>query len=244
MKIVATIEARMSSTRLPGKTLMLSAGKTMLEHLVNRLKRVRSVDQIILATTINTADDVLVSEAKRLKIDCFRGSENDVMDRVLGAASSVNADILVEITADCPIIDPGIVEQCIQMFKAHSVDYVSNVIIRSYPDGMDVQVMSLDVLRRSATMTDDPLDLEHVSLHIRRNPEIFSHVHLIAPPEQYWPELGLTLDEFKDFELIDVLINFFDSSKPLFSCLDAITHIRENRELAAINKNVSRKGNT
>lgn len=222
--------------------MLVSAGKTMLEHLVNRLKSVNSIDQIVLATTVNTTDEVLVSEAKRLRIDCFRGSEDNVMERVIGAASSVDADTIVEITGDCPIIDPGIVEQCIQMFKAHDVDYVSNAIYRSYPDGMDVQVMSFKSLQLSAKMTCDPFDLEHVSLHIRRNPKLFSHVHLISPPEQHWPELGLTLDEVKDYRLIDALICFFNPSKPLFSCLDAIQHIKDHPNLASINSNVVRKG--
>lgn len=244
MKFVATIEARMTSSRLPGKPLLKAAGKTMLEHLVARLKLVSSLDTIVLATTINEADDDLVSEAKRLGIQFFRGSEDDVMNRVISAAASVDADAVVEITGDCPIIDPGIVEQTIAMFKAHSVDYVSNAIVRSYPDGMDVQVMGLNTLRKSSAMTIDPLDLEHVTLHIRNNPDIFSRVHLVAPPELHWPELGLTLDEQKDYDLISCLIDFFIEVNPTFSCLDAINHLKANPNLVSINDTVLRKGNT
>lgn len=243
MKFVATIEARMTSSRLPGKPLLKAAGKTMLEHLVTRLKVVSSLDAIVLATTINEADDDLVSEAKHLGIQFFRGSEDDVMNRVISAAASVDADIVVEITGDCPIIDPSIVEQTIAMFKAHSADYVSNAMVRSYPDGMDVQVMGLHTLRKSSAMTIDPLDLEHVTLHIRNNPEIFSRVHLVAPPELHWPELGLTLDEQKDYELISCLIDFFLEVNPTFSCLDAINHLKGNPNLVAINDAVFRKGN-
>jgi len=244
MKIVAIIEARMTSSRLPGKPLLKSTGKTMLQHLVERLKTVPSLDSIVLATTENSYDDVLSLEAKRLNINCFRGSENNVLSRVVEAASTVNADIIVEITGDCPLIDPGIVEQCIIMFKAHSVDYLSNVIFRSYPDGMDVQVMSFESLKRSLSMTSDTLDLEHVSLFIRNNPQKFSHIHLISPPEQYWPELGLTLDEPQDYELINILIEHFNKIKPMFSCLDAINYLRENPHLISVNSSVLRKGNT
>lgn len=244
MKFVAAIEARMTSSRLPGKPLLKAAEKTMLAHLVERLNLVPSLDSIVLATTVNAEDDVLVSEAKNLDIQFFRGSEDNVMERVIGAASMYGADIVVEITGDCPIIDPGIVEQTINMFKAHDVDYVSNAIVRSYPDGMDVQVFALDTLCQSASMTNDPLDLEHVTLHIRNNSEIFSRVHLVSPPELYWPDLGLTLDEQKDYELISSIIEYFAEVNPIFSCLEVINYLKSNPRLVDINKTVFRKGNT
>jgi len=244
MKVVATIETRMTSSRLPGKVLMPVAGITMLGCLVRRLKVVKSIDCIVLATTVNKADDSLVDLAKELEIEAFRGDENDVMNRVIGAATSVGADIIVEITGDCPVIDPEIVEQTIQMFKANSADYVSNAHIRSYPDGMDTQVFRLDTLKRSAAMTDDLLDHEHVTLHIRNNPELFSQVHLVAPPEIYWPELGLTLDEYKDYEILKKIIEYFDETNPIFSCLDVVRLLKQNPEWVEINKAVVRKGDS
>ncbi len=244
MRIVATIEARMSSTRLPGKPLMKAAGRTMLEHLVGRLKAVPSIDDIVLATTSNVADDPLAELAKSIGIFVFRGSEHDVLNRVIGAASSTGAEVVVEITGDCPIIDPDIVEQTIQMFKAHDVDYVSNCHVRSFPDGMDVQVMLLDTLKSSAAMTDNAFDLEHVTLHIRNNPTIFSRVHLVASPSDWWPELGLTLDEQGDYELISALIDHFEGTKRIFSCRDAISYLNQNPELLNVNKHVIRKGDS
>ena len=244
MKVVATIETRMTSSRLPGKVLMPVAGITMLGCLVRRLKVVKSIDCIVLATTVNKADDLLIDLAKELEIEAFRGDENDVMNRVIGAATSVGADIIVEITGDCPVIDPEIVEQTIQMFKANSADYVSNAHIRSYPDGMDTQVFRLDTLKRSAAMTDDLLDHEHVTLHIRNNPELFSQVHLVAPPEIYWPELGLTLDEYKDYEILKKIIEYFDETNPIFSCLDVVRLLKQNPEWVEINKAVVRKGDS
>ena len=243
MKVVATIEARMTSNRLPGKPLLTAAGAPMLEHLIRRLKVVPSIDEIILATTENSTDAPLVELAKRLGIATFRGDEYDVMQRVIDAATSVNADVVVEITGDCPIIDPEIVEQTICMFKANLADYVSNAMVRSYPDGMDTQVLRLETLKRSAAMTNDPLDREHVTLHIRNHPELFTYVHLVAPPEIEWPELGLTLDELSDYELLKRIIEHFETHNPLFSCLDVVRFLRQFPEYAEINKYVVRKGN-
>jgi len=244
MKIVATIEARMTSSRLPGKVLMPVAGGTMLGSLIRRLKAVKSIDCIILATTVNKADDPLINLAKELEIEAFRGHENDVMSRVIGAADFVGADVIVEITGDCPVIDPEIVEQTIQMFKANSVEYLSNTHIRSYPDGMDTQVFWLDTLKRSAAMTDDLLDHEHVTLHIRNHPELFTQAHLVAPPEIYWPELGLTLDEPSDYKMLKKIIEYFDKTNPIFSCLDVVRLLRQNPDWVKINKAVVRKGDS
>ena len=214
----------------------------MLEHLVNRMRAVPSLRGIVLATTTNRTDDVLEEFSVKMGISCYRGSENDVMSRVIGAAESEGADIVVEITGDCPIIDPKIVEQTISMFKSNQVDYVSNGHIRSFPDGMDTQVFRLDALKRSAAMTNDRLDREHVTLHIRNHPELFTHVYLVAPPELHWPELGLTLDEPKDYELIKKIIEYFEPNQPLFTCLDVIQLLKQRPDWTSINQSVIRKG--
>ena len=241
-KIVATIEARMTSTRLPGKVLLPAGGNPMLKHLVDRLRQVKSIQCIVLATTINSTDDCLEAFAKKENIDYFRGSEEDVMGRVIGAADSVNADIVVEITGDCPVIDPLLVEQTIQMFLHNTCELASNSLIRSYPDGMDTLVFALDTLKRSAAMTNDPLDREHVTLHICSHPELFRPVTLIAPPDLYWPELGLTLDEKADYELLQNLLDYFGPSNPYFSCREVIELLRTRPEWVAINQEVRRKG--
>jgi len=244
MEIIATIEARMTSSRLPGKVLLEVVGKPMLEHLVNRLQAVPSLNGIVLATTTNKTDDELEEFSKKMGIGCYRGSENDVMTRVIGAAESAGADVVVEITGDCPIIDPQIVEQTIRLFNANQADYVSNAHIRSYPDGMDTQVFRLETLKRSATMTDDALDHEHVTLHIRNHPELFSQLHLVAPPEIHWPELGLTLDEPKDYELLKKIIEHFEPANSLFSCREVIQLLKQRPDWTAINQAVIRKGDT
>jgi spore coat polysaccharide biosynthesis protein SpsF len=243
MKIVSTIEARMTSSRLPGKVMLPADGKPMLEHLINRLKKVPSVDEIVLATTINDADQVLVDFAAKKDINVFRGSEEDVMSRVISAAESVNAEVVVEITGDCPIIDPLIVEQTIQMFLNNPCDYCSNAHVRTYPIGMDTQVYRLETLRKSFAMTDHPLDREHVTRHIRLNPDLFSQIHLVAAPDQYWPDLGLTLDEQKDYELLKNIIEYFGDENPMFSCREVLHLLHYiHPEWIGINKHVMRKG--
>lgn len=234
----------MASSRLPGKVLLPALGRPMLDHLVCRLEAVVAIHDIVVATTTNPSDDVLEAYAARRGIRCFRGSEADVMGRVIGAAESANADTVVEITGDCPIIDPQLVEQTIKMFFAHQAAYASNAHVRSYPIGMDTQVFRLDTLKRSARMTVDPLDREHVTLHIRNHPELFPHLHLVAPPEVHWPELGLTLDEPADYRLIKKIIEHFGDAKSLFTCLDVVKLLRSKPEWVKLNELVVRKGDS
>lgn len=219
---------------------MQALGCPMLEHLTRRLKATQSIDEIVLATTVNAADDVLVDFAQKDGIKVFRGSEADVLARVIGAAESVNADVVVEITGDCPIIDPDLIEQTIRVFQRNNADYVANSYISSYPDGMDTQVMKLDSLKKSAAMTNDPLDREHVSRYIVHHPEIFSHVYLIAPPSLHWPGLGLTLDEPADYELLCILIEQLGQRNPLFGCGEVIHFLRTNPNVLLTNNFVSR----
>lgn len=243
-KVVVTIEARMTSSRLPGKVLLPAGGEPMLMHLIRRLRAVASIDEIVIATTTNTSDAPIVEFAKLASVLCHRGSEDDVLARVIGAGDMTQAEVLVEITGDCPVIDPDLVEQTIRMFFHHEVDYASNSIVRSYPDGMDTQVMWFSALKLSATMTNDRLDREHVSRFICQHPELFSRVHLIAPPSLHWPELGLTLDEASDYQLLTKIIEELAPANPLFGCGDMIRLLRERPEWVEINRKVVRKGDS
>lgn len=244
MKIIATIEARMTSSRLPGKVLLEAAGAPMLAHLVRRLRSVPSLHGIVLATTVNPTDDVLEDFARTVGIGCHRGSEEDVMLRVIGASRSADADVIVEITGDCPIIDSQVVELVIRSYLNNAADYVSNAHVRSYPDGMDVQVFRRETLERSAAMTSDALDHEHVTLHIRNHPELFRPVHVVAPPDLHWPELGLTLDEPGDYALLRHVIEKLGASNPLFGCGQVLALLRAEPKLLELNRGVMRKGDT
>jgi spore coat polysaccharide biosynthesis protein SpsF len=214
----------------------------MLMHLVRRLRAVPSIDNIIVATTIKESDEPIVDFCLANNISCFRGSEDDVLARVIAAGESDSAEVLVEITGDCPVIDPDLVEQTIRMYFHHEVDYASNSIVLSYPIGMDTQVISMAVLKASAELTDDPLDREHVSRYLWQRPGQYRFVHLVAPPSLQWPELALTLDEPGDYLLLKKIIETLAAINPLFSCLDMIRLLRANPTWLDLNSSVVRKG--
>jgi spore coat polysaccharide biosynthesis protein SpsF len=244
VRIIATIEARMSSSRLPGKVLLPVLGQPMLAHLARRAQAVPSLSGVIVATTTNASDDVLAQLAGDLRIGCFRGSEHDVLGRVLAAATAAAADVIVELTGDNPLIDPAIVETLVRTFLANEADYVSNTHVKSFPDGMDVQVFRRQTLASSAAMTNDPLEREHVTLHIRRHPQLFRPIHVMAPPELHWPELSVTLDERGDYELIQRVVERLGAADPLFGCREIIQLLRANPEWLELNRSVRRKGDS
>ena len=242
MKIVAIVEVRMTSRRLPGKHLLPASGMPMIGHLIRRLKKTPSLQDIVLATTVNGTDEPLVEIARDFGISHFRGSEQDVMARVLGAAEFSKADVIVGITGDCPLIDPMLVEQTIQMFLKNKCAYVNNAEIPTYPDGMNTQVYGIETLRKSFSLTQDPLVHEHVTLHIRRSPDLFPPIYLVAPPNLSWPDLALTLDERGDYELLKRIIEHFGEANPYFSCEEIIRLLRAHPDWLDLNKSVVRKG--
>ena len=237
-RIVATIEARMTSTRLPGKVLKQAVGKPMLALMVERLKKVPSLDGIVIATTVNATDDPVVALAEALGVGVFRGSEDDVMSRVLGAARTHEIDVIVETTGDCPLIDPDVVEACIQAYLAAGVDYLSNALQRSYPIGMDTQVFATDVLADAESRTHDPHNREHVSLFIYANPALYSLQNFSAPPELTEPKLALTLDTAQDFELIREIFEALYPDNPNFRLGDIFALLERRPELREINAHV------
>jgi len=241
-KIVAIIEARMTSTRLPGKHMLPVMGRPIIEFLINRLKHVKSIDNIVMATTTNDADNPLVGLSIKSGIDYFRGSEPDVMSRVVESAKSVNAEIIVSITGDCPLIDPQLIEQAIQTFIHNRCDYVNNAAVPGYPGGMNTQVFTLASLIRSSKLTRNSLDREHVTSHIYRNPELFSPIYLMPTPDLNHPEFELELDEKADYDLIKKIIEYFGEGNQLFSCKEIIELLMQKPEWHNINININRKG--
>lgn len=240
-KIVATIEARMTSTRLPGKVLLPLLGKPALEQLINRLKPSRYIDEIVVATTTNATDDILIDFAHRVGVKVFRGSEDDVLSRVLGAAQSVGADIICEATGDCPLIDVGFIDQGIEELFAKDLDYVGNVYPTTYPIGFDMQVFPTSVLAEVDTLTQDPLDRVHVSYYIYMHPERFKVRMWHAEGEYLWPELRVTLDEQKDYVFLKTLFERFIVDHPFAPALEIISFLKHHPELLDINKHVHQK---
>jgi spore coat polysaccharide biosynthesis protein SpsF len=238
MKVVAIIEARMRSSRLPGKVLRPAAGKPMLQLLIERLRRARRLDQIVVATTDNPMDDVIEQLARRLGAGCFRGSEEDVLDRVLKAAQSVAADVIVEVTGDCPLADPDVVDRLVGVYLANKYDYVANVLKRTYPDGLDVQVFATVLLAEVASLTQDSADREHVSLYIYEHPERYK-LHNVESDlaEKYW-DVRLTLDTPEDYELIAAIYDELYPKNPAFTLKDVLHLLDRRPELLAINAEI------
>jgi spore coat polysaccharide biosynthesis protein SpsF len=238
-RVIATIEARMTSSRLPGKVLMPAAGIPMLELLIRRLKKAVQINEIVVATTVNKDDEPVVALAQKLGVGHFRGSEEDVLARVLGAAHQYKADVIVEITGDCPLIDPVIAGEVIDLYFKSGCDYASNVDPVTFPIGMDAQVFSTKLLEQSDREGKTQEDREHVSWYIRHHPQL-KRVNLPAPPALHYPELGLTLDERKDFELIKNIVEHF-SPNLHFSCAEILGYLKANPGLMKINQDVVRK---
>ena len=168
MKIVAIVQARMGSTRLPNKVMKPIGGVPMIELLLARLAKSNQIDQIVLATSTDERNTPLVEHLQKLGYTCVRGSESDVLDRYLVAARQVQADVVVRITGDCPLIDASLVDQVIAQFKAEGVEYLSNTTPASYPDGLDTEVFTLRALERASRESQDPFEHEHVTPYLRK----------------------------------------------------------------------------
>ncbi len=242
MKTATIIQARMTSTRLPGKVLRPVLGRPLLDFMIERLKRMNHSEQIIVATTTNQADDPIVNLAIRRGVGYVRGSEHDVLSRVLLAAHQYQVDLIVETTADCPVIDPVLSDQVVTLFRQNgNLDYASNVLTRSYPRGMDTQVFPTKILEEVARLTQDPVDREHVSLYIYHHPEKFSLANLAAPRECYQPELRLTVDTMEDFLLIEQIITHLSPKNPNFSLQDMLRFLQDNPTLYELNRHIQQK---
>lgn len=241
MKFVATIEARMTSSRLPGKVLAPLGGRPALEVMVERLRKIERLDQIVIATTVNATDDPLQSLAERLGVGIWRGSEDDVLQRVLDAARAYEADVIVEFTGDCPLIDPEIAAQVIDTYQRAKVDYVSNVMTRSYPMGMETQVFARSILEDVARRTQDAHDHEHVSLYIYRNPQLYSLHNVAAPEALTRPDLRLTLDTKEDLAVIAAVYEALASKSPVFSLAEMLAFLDANPAIAAINSAIQHR---
>jgi spore coat polysaccharide biosynthesis protein SpsF len=241
MKYLLTIEARMRSSRLPGKVLMPILGVPMLALMIERLKHARTIDGIVVATTENDTDDPIAELAEKTGVDYFRGSEEDVLSRVLNAARHFNGDVIVETTGDCPLNDPAIVDKVVSDYKIGGADFVSNTLEYTTPIGTDVRVFSTESLAEIDRISQDPADHEHVSLHYWEHPEKYRlrNVRTEMPPGV--KDLRLTVDTPEDFELIRIIFEALYPINKIFSLWDVIDFLNRKPELAKINQNIQQK---
>ena len=236
MKVVAIVQARMGSTRLPNKVMKLITGVPMVELLLARLAKAKEVDQIIVATSIHERNLPLVAHVQKLGYVCEQGSEDDVLDRYLQAAKAHQADVIVRITGDCPVVDPELVDKVIRSFKIANVDYFSNVDPPTYPDGLDIEVFTLNALDRASIETRDPFDREHVTPYLRKpgkyKTEAMHHSEDLSA-------LRWTVDEHADFEVIEKVFKHFHP-KIDFTWSDILALQKQVPEIFNINQHIVR----
>lgn len=241
MTIAIIVQARMTSTRLPGKVLKPVLGKPLLAYQIERLKRVEAADRIVIATTKNDADDPIVELCQALAVDYFRGSEQDVLSRYYGAAQAAQADVVVRVTSDCPLIDPAIIDEVVQVYVAQCdrYDYVSNALKRTYPRGMDTEVLPTWALEQAYQEATEPPEREHVTPFIYNRPERYALGHVIYPQDlshHRW-----TVDTPEDFELIRRMLEALYPLSPNFNLQDCLRLIERHPDWSAINSHVEQK---
>lgn len=236
MKVVAIVQARMGSTRLPNKVMRSIVGLPMIELLLKRLSKAKEVDQIVVATSIDPRNEPLVERVKQLGYACEQGSEKDVLSRYLQAAEAHHADVIVRITGDCPLVDPELVDTVISAFKANPVDYFSNVSPATYPDGLDIEVFTLKALQRSAQESDSEYDHEHVTPYIR-NQLSFSKSSI--QHNEDLSALRWTVDELEDLQVITHIFEHF-APDIHFSWLEVLELQKNKPELFLSNQTIKR----
>ncbi|RMF83582.1 MAG: acylneuraminate cytidylyltransferase [Nitrospinota bacterium] len=231
MKRVLIVQARMTSTRLPGKVLLDLCGRPMLAQQLRRLKRCQRADEIVVATTGQVTDDPVVRLAEQEGVRWFRGEEEDVLSRYLGAAREAGADIVVRITADCPLIDPGVVDRVIGELEQQSAgcDYASNVIQRTFPQGLDAEALFRDVLERVGRLARSAAAREHVTTYIRwEHPELFlirSVTDVVDNSDLRW-----TVDTPADLVLVRRLYQELNLAHQVLPYQEVIEYVRRHPE--------------
>jgi len=241
VKTVAVIPVRMNSYRLPGKVMMPVIGKPLLGHLLDRLECCSMLDDLVVATSGYPENDQIQEFCDDRGTPCFRGSEMDVLDRLLRALRWRNAETGVLIFGDCPLIDPDVVTLVVKYYQSNTgLDFVGNDLSTTYPPGMEVEVFSMDVLAESASRCTDASTREHGTLYIRTHPDVYRLHNLEAPP--YWrrPDLSLEVDTMEDMTVIERIIDQFEGRID-YSLDEIIEYMDRNPNIGMINRGIKRR---
>lgn len=241
MTVLAIIQARMGSTRLPGKILKQVNGKALLAYQLERVRQSKCIDKIVIATTIDQKDEPIVEFCVQYGVDYYRGSENDVLARYYEAAEQFDGDIIVRLTSDCPIIDPVVIDETIQYYMDHAseFDYVSNTIERTYPRGLDTEVFSNKALKKSYEEATLERDREHVTAYMYSNPQFFrigSISNSLNFGKHRW-----TVDTEEDFRLVELILTNLYSENKLFYMKDVIYLLDKHPEWVQLNSHIEQK---
>ena len=239
MRTVAIIQARMGSTRLPGKILMGLAGEPMLVRVVNRTKRASTVDKVVVATTTLDMDNRVEDLCNERSWSFYRGSEEDLLDRYYQAANIFHADVIVRITSDCPLIDPHEIDRVVREFKTPpGVDYVANILPhRTFPRGLDTEVFGMELLNRLWHEDKDPRTREHVAAYLHQHPESFTTRGVLGSQDH--SNLRWTVDTPEDFLLITKIYDHFGHDR--FSYPDVLKLLNEHSDWNSINAHIQQK---
>ena len=236
MKVVAIVQARMGSSRFPGKVMKCITGIPMIELLLSRLSGAKEIDEIVVATSVDAINQPLIDHVRKIGFACEQGSEQDVLERYVLAASAHHADIVVRITGDCPLVDPVLVDEAIRGFNGANVDYFSNVTPPTYPDGLDIEIFSLNALKRAHQETRKAFDREHVTPYLRetglfRTANMEHHEDLSA--------LRWTVDEPVDLCVIEKIFRHFHPSTD-FGWLDVVEFFKQQPDIVSENQHIAR----
>ena len=237
-RTVAIVQARMGSTRLPGKVMLPLLGQPVLSRVMRRAGRARTLDEVVVATTTRPDDDAVVALAEREGWPVVRGSETDLLDRYLLAARAHDAEVVVRITSDCPLIDPDVIDATVDAFHAADVDYASNTLEPpTYPRGLDVEVVSRPALERAGREDADPAWREHATPFVYRHPELFRLLRV--PADDDHSDLRWTLDTPEDYRLISRIYEALDRDD--FGWREALALVEANPSWTALNDGVVQK---
>lgn len=236
MRVIALVQARMGSTRLPGKVLHDLDGESVLERVVRAVRASDAVADVVVATTEEAIDDAVAARCAQVGVACHRGPTDDVLTRFIGAIDAVAADAIVRITADCPLLDPAIVRLAVSAFRAADVDYLSTALHRTLPRGLDVEVVTSEALRR-ADAAATAHDRVHVTSHIYSHQETFRLVGLSFHPPA--ADLRVTLDTQEDLALIERVIAM--TGDRLLPWEELVAWLRANPDVVALNAHVEQK---
>ena len=234
----AIIQARLGSTRLPGKVLKSLNGKPLIEQIINRLKYCKNIDNIVLATTTNEVDDKLASWCKENNVSCFRGDENNVLKRYYDAATQYKSDIIIRITADDPFKDPKVIDSVIDLLKTENLDFAFNNNPPSFPEGLDTEVFTYSAIKKAAVAETTDFEKEHVTQYFYHNPQIFKCKNLSY--KENVSHIRLTVDTERDFELASKIYSKLSPNGEMFYLEDVLDLIKKEPELLEVNKGVKR----
>jgi spore coat polysaccharide biosynthesis protein SpsF len=236
MEVLVIIQARMGSKRLPGKIMRKIEGKSVLEHIITSLKFSTEMSKLIVATTSNSEDDVIEELAKKLNVLCFRGSRLDVLDRFYQCAKKYQGNLIVRITADCPLIEPTILDSAIKLCKNGEYDYCSNMIHQTYAMGYLVEVITFETLEKLHKNNLDPFNREHITPDIRMNPEKYKIIELLLPNNLDRHHWRLTLDYEEDFQLITKIFSHLYNPDSYIKYESVVQLLDNHPNLLEINK--------